>query len=114
MKTFQQRKIFPKNLCHILQFFCVENFAFLAKLILQKEVRKMQNFMKRNVPEIHENLQNFALINFAKNNHVYCEIFHFLKKNEKRLSPISLETLVMCLENIKNISSISESWIGQL
>ena len=73
----ETKKIFQKNLCHICNFFCVENFAFLAKLILQKEVRKMWNFMKRNVQQIHENLQNFALIYFAKNYHVYCEIFHF-------------------------------------
>ncbi len=113
-KRFQkQRKFFKKIYVIFCNFFCVKNFAFLAKLILQKEVRKMRNFMKRNVQQIHENLQNFALIYFAKNYHVIVKFFIF-EKNEKRLSPISLETLVMCLENIKNISSISGSWIGQL
>ena len=82
-KRFQkQRKFFKKIYVIFCNFFCVKDFAFLAKLILQKEVRKMRNFMKRNVQQIHENLQNFALIYFAKNYHVYCEIFHFWKKWE--------------------------------
>ena len=82
-EDFPAKENFSKKLMsYFAIFFCVENFAFLAKLILQKEVRKMRNFMKRNVQQIHENLQNFALIYFAKNYHVYCEIFHFWKKWE--------------------------------
>ena len=73
----ETKKIFQKNLCHILQFFLCEKFRISCKINFAKRSEKDAEFMKRNVQQIHENLQNFALIYFAKNYHVYCEIFHF-------------------------------------